>query len=85
MGQVTLTNFTNPEGLQQVYGTSWRETYESGAALTGKPASGSLGDIRSGTLEESNVDITEELVAMISAQRSFQANAQVISTADTIL
>lgn len=84
MGQVTLTNFSNIDGLQQVYGTSWRETYASGSALTGKPGTASLGGIRAGALEESNVDITAELVAMISAQRSFQANAQVITTADTI-
>ncbi|MBX2837599.1 MAG: flagellar hook protein FlgE [Gammaproteobacteria bacterium] len=84
MGQVALTNFSNIDGLQQVWGTSWRETYASGAALTGAPGSASLGNIRAGALEESNVDITAELVAMISAQRSFQANAQVITTADTI-
>ncbi|MBX2879965.1 MAG: flagellar hook protein FlgE [Granulosicoccus sp.] len=84
MGQVALTNFSNLDGLAQVYGTSWRETYASGAALTGKPGTASLGGIRSGALEDSNVDITSELVAMITAQRSFQANAQVITTADTI-
>lgn len=84
MGQVALTNFSNIDGLQQIYGTSWRETFASGSALTGKPRTASLGTIRSGSLEESNVDITAELVSMISAQRSFQANAQVITTVDTI-
>ena len=84
MGQVILTNFANPEGLQQVNGTAWKESFNSGSALIGQPGSSSLGRIRSGALEESNVDITRELVSMIGAQRSFQANAQVISTIDTI-
>lgn len=84
MGQLTLTNFANIDGLQQIQGTSWKQTFASGAALTGKPGTASLGSVRAGSLEESNVDITKELVAMISAQRSFQANAQVITTADTI-
>jgi flagellar hook protein FlgE len=84
MGQMILTNFANPEGLHQVNGTAWKESYNSGSALIGQPGSSSLGSIHSGALEESNVDITRELVAMIGAQRSFQANAQVISTIDTI-
>ncbi len=84
IGQVVLTNFANPEGLHQVNGTGWQESYASGSALIGLPGSSSLGSIRSGALEESNVDITRELVSMIGAQRSFQANAQVITTIDTI-
>jgi len=84
LGQIVLTNFPNPQGLRQVGNTSWAETYGSGVAATGVPGSASLGMVQSGSLEESNVDITAELVAMISAQRSFQANAQVISTADTL-
>jgi len=84
LGQVTLTNFRNVDGLEQTIGTAWKETFASGSALTGKPGSASLGTIRGGSLEESNVEITEELVSMISAQRSFQANAQVITTSDTI-
>ena len=84
MGQIALSNFTNLDGLEQIFGTGWKETLSSGAALTGTPGSASLGSIRAGSLEDSNVDITEELVAMIGAQRSFQANAQVITTADTI-
>lgn len=84
MGQVVLTNFANPEGLHQVNGTAWKESYTSGSALIGQPGSSSLGRIRAGALEESNVDLTRELVSMIGAQRSFQANAQVISTFDAI-
>jgi flagellar hook protein FlgE len=84
MGQVTLSNFPNVEGLRQVSNTSWTESSESGEPATGIPGSASLGTLQSGALEGSNVDITQELVAMIGAQRSFQANAQVISTSDTL-
>jgi flagellar hook protein FlgE len=84
LGQVVLTNFSNPQGLRPVGDTGWAQTFSSGSAATGSPGSASLGLVQAGTLEESNVDITEELVAMISAQRSFQANAQVISTADKL-
>lgn len=84
MGQVTLSNFSNLGGLRQVGTTSWTETYISGEPATGAPGSASLGKLQSGALEGSNVDITQELVSMIGAQRSFQANAQVISTGDTL-
>lgn len=84
MGQVILTNFPNTAGLRQVGSTSWMETFESGEPATGAPGTASLGKLQSGALEGSNVDLTKELVAMIGAQRSFQANAQVISTGDTI-
>lgn len=84
MGQVTLSAFPNFEGLRQVGDTSWSETFASGEPATGAPATASLGSLQSGALEGSNVDITQELVAMIGAQRSFQANAQVISTGDTL-
>jgi flagellar hook protein FlgE len=84
MGQVSLTNFANVGGLKQVGNTSWAETIDSGSPATGFPGSASLGSLKSGALEQSNVDLTQELVAMIGAQRSFQANAQVISTSDTI-
>lgn len=84
LGQISLTNFSNPQGLRPVGDSSWAETFSSGIGATGEPGSASLGLLQSGALEESNVDITEELVAMIGAQRSFQANAQVIGTADTL-
>lgn len=84
IGQIALANFSSPEGLRQLGDSSWAESFESGAALVGAPGSGSLGAIQSGALEGSNVDITEQLVNMITAQRNFQANSQVISTADTI-
>ena len=84
LAQVALANFSNPQGLRQLGDTSWAESFESGAALVGAPGSGSLGLVQSGALEGSNVDLTEQLVNMITAQRNFQANAQVITTADTV-
>jgi flagellar hook protein FlgE len=64
--------------------TNWSETSESGVALTGAPNTASLGVVQSGSLEDSNVNLTEQLVAMITAQRNFQANAQVITTENAI-
>ena len=84
LGQLALTNFTNAQGLRPLGNTSWAESFSSGAALDGAPGSASLGVIQSGALEGSNVDITEQLVNMITAQRNFQANAQVITTFDSV-
>ncbi|MDH4134256.1 MAG: flagellar hook protein FlgE [Gammaproteobacteria bacterium] len=83
-GQVVLTNFTNPQGLKPQGDTQWAETSVSGAPLTGAPGTASLGLLQSGALEDSNVNLTEQLVAMITAQRNFQANAQVITTENAI-
>ena len=84
LGQLALVNFQNTQGLRPVGDTAWVETFASGAPLLGAPGTGSLGVVRSGTLESSTVELTEELVNMINAQRNFQANAQVISTADSL-
>ena len=84
LGQVALANFSNTQGLRQLGATAWAETFDSGAALVGQPGTGSVGLLQSGALEGSNVDLTEQLVQMITAQRNFQANAQVISTADAV-
>ncbi len=84
LGKIALTNFANPQGLQKVGDTSWAETYASGASLRGEAGTGGLGLIQSGALEASNVDITQELVKLITAQRNFQANAQAISTENSI-
>lgn len=84
LGQVALTNFNNVQGLRQLGDTSWAESYESGAALTGAAGTGTLGLVQSGALEESNVDLSAQLVNLITAQRNFQANAQVISAADQV-
>ncbi|KTD63866.1 flagellar hook protein FlgE [Legionella spiritensis] len=84
MGQVLLANFANPDGLQNLGETSWAETGASGQPLIGVPNTSSLGLIQSGALEDSNVDLTSELVNLIGAQRNFQANAQTIRTADAV-
>ena len=83
-GQVALTRFRNVQGLQPFNGGYWQQTAASGDPTTGAPQTGRFGAIRSGALEESNVDLTQELVNMIVAQRSYQANAQTIKTQDQI-
>ena len=85
IGQVSLTNFANVQGLAPSGGTNWRETYASGIPVTGTPESGTLGSLTSQALEESNVDLTGELVNLIKAQSNYQANAKTISTQSTIL
>lgn len=79
---VALANFRNKQGLSPVGDAAWVQTAAAGEAIIGQPGTSSLGLVRSGALELSNVELTEQLVKMISAQRNFQANAQVISTAD---
>ena len=71
-------------GLQQLADTTWAETFTSGQALRGQAGNSGFGLVQSGALEASNVDITTQLVNMITAQRNFQANAQMISTADQV-
>ncbi|MBI4983837.1 MAG: flagellar hook-basal body complex protein [Rhodocyclales bacterium] len=85
MGQVVLANFNNANGLQSLGDNQWAETVESGQAIPGEPGSGNLGVIQSASIEESNVDLTAELVNMITQQRVYQANAQSIKTQDQIL
>lgn len=84
LGQVALANFNNTQGLQPLGDTLWGETFESGQAIIGTPGSAALGVIQAGALEESNVDLSQELVQLIIAQRNFQANAKTIQTADTV-
>ena len=84
LGKLALANFINPQGLQQLGDTTWGESFQSGDALLGEAGTASFGNIQSGALEASNVDLTAQLVNMITAQRNFQANAQAIETADTI-
>ena len=81
-GQVALANFSNSQGLQPLGDTAWAETHSSGVPLIGEPGSASLGLLQAGALEDSNVDLAEQLVNMIVAQRSFQANAQMIRAED---
>ena len=84
LGQVAVANFANVQGLQQLGNTQWAETFASGQALRGQAGNSGFGLVQSGALEGANVDVTEQLVNMITAQRNFQANAQMISTADQI-
>ncbi len=83
-GQVVLANFANPQGLAKTNGTAWTQSYGSGAPVMGTPGSGVLGDLTPGALEGSNVDLTSELVNLMTAQRNYQANAKTISTSDKL-
>ncbi len=79
-GQVVLASFVNAEGLKNISGTAWTETAASGAAMLGAPGVGQYGNLASGALESSNVDLTQQLVGLMEGQRNYQANTQVIST-----
>jgi flagellar hook protein FlgE len=85
LGQLVLANFANQQGLRSMGNNLWEETGDSGVAVIGTPRTGSLGSIQSAALEDSNVDLTQELVNMITAQRIYQANAQTIKTQDQTL
>lgn len=84
LGQVALGKFSNPKGLQPAGDTAWAESFDSGSVQHTPPGSSGVGLVQSSALEASNVDLTEQLVNMITAQRNFQANAQMISTSDQI-
>ncbi len=84
-GQLVLAGFTNPNGLSSEDGTAWSANNQSGQAILGVPKSGLNGSIKSNALEESNVDMTAELVGLMSAQRNYQANTKVISTNDSMM
>ena len=84
-GQVALASFRNTQGLAAVGGNNWVETYESGQPVLGAPTDGNFGALRAGALEDSNVDLTAELVNMMTAQRAYQANAQTIKTQDQVM
>lgn len=85
LGQVLLVNFTNPQGLQPLGNNEWSSTATSGQPLVGVPGTSSLGILQSGATEDSNIDLTAELVNMITAQRVYQANAQTIKAQDSIM
>jgi flagellar hook protein FlgE len=85
LGQIVLANFTNPQGLEPLGNNAFAESSESGTPLVGTPDTGSLGVLQSSATEASNVDLTAELVNMITAQRVYQANAQTIKTQDSVL
>ncbi|SDT24212.1 flagellar hook protein FlgE [Halopseudomonas xinjiangensis] len=79
-GQLVLANFVNLQGLRNESGTMWTATEESGAPLMDIPGAGQNGSIASGSLENSNVDLTRELVGLMESQRNYQANTKVLST-----
>jgi flagellar hook protein FlgE len=83
-GQLAIASFRNPQGLQSVGGNAWKETQAVGSKSMDVPGTGNLGDIVAGAVEESNVDLTAELVNLITAQRTYQANAQSIKTQDQV-
>ncbi|MDO8374284.1 MAG: flagellar hook protein FlgE [Pseudomonadota bacterium] len=86
LGQIVLSSFVNPNGLQSKGDNVWAETAASGQPLTGTPGAGTkLGALVSGALEGSNVDLTSELVNLIIAQRTYQANAQTVKTQDQVM
>ncbi len=85
LGQVALANFTNPNGLQSLGDNQWNETSSSGPSLVGAPTTGSFGALTSSATEDSNTDLTGDLVNLITAQRIYQANAQTIKTQDQVL
>lgn len=85
LGQVALANFINPQGLSAKGDNKWVETPDSGQPLVGGPGTGVLGLLQSASVEEANVDLTQELVAMIVQQRAYQANAQTIKTQDQVM
>ena len=84
LGQIALANFANEQGLQQLGNSSWAATIDSGAPVNGVAGGSGFGSIQSGSLEESNVDTTSSLVDMITAERDYQANAQMIQTQNQI-
>ncbi len=84
-GQVALVNFRNVQGLSPTGGGNWVMTAASGEPVRGAPGEGKFGTLKSGALEDSNVDLTAELVNMMTAQRAYQANAQTIKTQDQVL
>lgn len=85
IGQMVLASFDNPNGLQSIGGNQWIATSVSGQPTVDAPGAGRLGQVQSNAVEESNVDLTSELVNMITQQRNYQANAQTIKTQDQIM
>ncbi len=84
-GQFVLANFRNVQGLSPTSSGDWVETSASGQPVRGTPGTGTFGQLRANTLEESNVDLTAELVNMMTTQRAYQANAQTIKTQDQVM
>ncbi len=84
VGQIALATFSAPDNLRSIGQTKWNATGTSGAPVFGNPGVGNYGEMISGAIERSNVDLAEEMVALLTAQRNFQANARAMDTATTI-
>jgi len=85
IGDILLVDFINPTGLQAIGGNLFRETVASGNPQQGAPGENGMGRLLQGTLENSNVDIVEEMVNMITTQRAYEMNSKVVSAADQML
>lgn len=85
IGNITLTDFVNPPGLEAIGDNLFLETGASGTPQTATPGENGLGRLRQGIVENSNVNVVEELVDMITTQRAFEMNSKVVSTADQML
>lgn len=85
IGQIQLADFINPSGLESIGGNLYTETVASGAPVVGAPAQEGMGSLKQGMLENSNVDIVQEMVDMISTQRAYEMNSKVVSSADQML
>ena len=85
LGMITLTNFKAPQGLQRLGSNYFVPTYASGQPLTGQPGGGGLGVLQSSAVEQSNVDLSSQLVNLIVAQQAYQANAQTIKTQNQVV
>ncbi|MBI3775917.1 MAG: flagellar hook protein FlgE [Gammaproteobacteria bacterium] len=84
LGKVAMATFANNNGLNQLGNTNWGQTYTSGDRILGQAGRGTFGLLQSGAVESSNVDVAEQLIGLITAQRNYQANAQVISTENQV-
>ncbi|MBD3634790.1 MAG: flagellar hook protein FlgE [Methylophaga sp.] len=84
IGKIALGDFANPQALNKIGSTAWKETTDSGPVIAGEASTGSFGQVQAGALETSNVDLTKELVGLITAQRNFQANSKAIETNNAI-
>lgn len=83
-GQLVLATFANQQGLTPLGKTAWAQSFASGEPVIGAPTTGTLGTVQSGALEQSNVDLSEQLINLIVAQRNYQANAKTIQTEDAV-
>ena len=85
LSTLSIANFQNPQGLRPVGDNAWQETTASGQPVIGAPGTGLAGTVSAGVVENSNVDLTQELVNLIIAQRNYQSNAQTIKVQDEVL